>query len=256
MRLTVLGSAASYAGPGQACTGHYLEAGGARVLLDCGNGVLSNLGKVTDPLALDAVFVTHAHPDHFADLYALNSLLRYAPEGPRPPLALYMPEGLWEALCGPVNTRIATDLALAFVPVLLVDGESVAVGDLTITPRRVDHIEPTYALVAEADGARLVYTADTAPGPAAFAVSLGADLLLAEATFPEAYAGFGPHMTASQAGALARDAGVRALVLAHVWPTNDRAAMVTYAAAVFDGPVVVANELDVFEISPVGGKDD
>ena len=88
------------------------------------------------------------------------------------------------------------------------------------------------------------------------AVSLGADLLLAEATFPEAYAGFGPHMTASQAGALARDAGAAALVLAHVWPTNDRAAMVALAATVYDGPVVVANELDVFEISPAGGKDE
>ena len=50
----------------------------------------------------------------------------------------------------------------------------------------------------------------------------GADLLLAEATLPEAYAGAAPHMTASQAGELAREAGARALVLVHVWPTNDR----------------------------------
>ena len=68
MRVTVLGSCASYPGAGQACAGHLVEGGGARVLLDCGHGVVANLGRALDPTTLDAVIISHAHVDHFADV--------------------------------------------------------------------------------------------------------------------------------------------------------------------------------------------
>jgi hypothetical protein len=45
------------------------------------------------------------------------------------------------------------------------------------------------------------------------------------------------------------------LVLTHVWPTNDRELMVRIASEAFGGPVVVASELDVFDIAPKGGED-
>ena len=250
MRLTVLGSSASCAGPGQACAGHYVEGGGARVLLDCGNGVLSNLGRVTDPLALDAVFVTHNHPDHYVDLYGLQSMARYAPEGAAGPIPLYLPAGLFERMQLLLSERGAREFAEAFVPVPLVHGESVVVGGLTVTAHLVQHTAPTFALIVRADGARLVYTADTAPCDGVFEASAGADLLLAEATLPERFASASPHMTATQAGALARDAGAGALVMVHVWPTNDREQMVVLASKNFGGPVTVARELDEFEIAP------
>jgi ribonuclease BN (tRNA processing enzyme) len=62
-------------------------------------------------------------------------------------------------------------------------------------------------------------------------------------------------MTASQAGELARNAGARALVLTHVWPTNDRELMASIASEAFGAPVVVASELDSFDIAPKGGED-
>lgn len=255
MRLTVLGSSASYAGPGRACAGYYLEAAGARVLFDCGNGTLANLGRVEDPLGLDAVFVTHDHIDHYADVFALHAALRYAPEGPRAPMPLYLPAGLFERMKCLLSGRGAAELAEAFVPVDLVAGEPVTLGGLTVTPEPVEHTDPTFALIAEADGARLVYTSDTRPCGGVSNAAIGADLLLAEATLPEPYAGAAPHMTASQAGELARTAGARALVLTHVWPTNDRVLMARIATQAFGAPVVVASELDAFDIVPKVGKD-
>jgi ribonuclease BN (tRNA processing enzyme) len=250
MRLTVLGSAASYAGQGQACAGYLIEGGGARVLFDCGNGVLAKLARVLDPLTVDAVFITHGHPDHFVDLYALQSLLRYAPEGPAPSLPLWVPNGLFERMQALLSDRGRTELYEAFRCSELTAGESVRIRDLTVTPCPVEHTPPTFALVAEADGVRLCYTADTAPTADVLAAARGADLLLAEATLPEAYAGRAPHLTAGQAGALARDADVSALVLTHVWPSNDRSAMVVQAAAEFDGPVSVASEYAMYEVRP------
>jgi len=256
MRVTVLGSSASYPGAGRACAGHFVEAGGARVLFDCGNGTVSNLARVTDPTQLDAVFITHNHPDHYADLYALHAGLRYAPQGPLSPMPLYLPEGLWERLPCLLSERGATDLAEAFVPMTLAAGEAVAVGALTVTPVAVEHTDPTFALVADADSVRLTYTSDTAPCGGVEDAARGADLLLAEATLPERYADAAPHMTARQAGELARKAGVRALALVHVWPTNDRDLMARIASDAFGATVVVADEFDVFEINTPGRKDD
>jgi ribonuclease BN (tRNA processing enzyme) len=255
MRLTVLGSSASHAGAGQACAGHYLEAGDARVVFDCGNGALANLGRIADPLGLDAVFVTHNHIDHYADVYSLHAALRYAPDGPRAPMPLYLPAGLFDRMKGLLSARGAAEFDEAFVPIALESGRAVTLGGLRVTPIAVEHTDPTFALIAEADGARLVYTSDTRPCGAVHQAAVGADLLLAEATLPEPYADAAPHMTASQAGELAREAGARALVLTHVWPTNDRELMARIASEAFGGPVVVASELDVFDIAPKGGKD-
>jgi ribonuclease BN (tRNA processing enzyme) len=250
MRLTVLGSSASYAGPGQACAGHLLEGDDARVLLDCGNGVLANLSSIIDPLTLDAVFVTHGHPDHFLDLYALQALLRYAPAGPADPLPLCMPGGLFKAMSCFLSDRGNSELHAAFTLHDMLDGETMAVGDLLVTPHKTEHTDDSFALRVTDGSTTLCYTSDTAPGEAALRVAAGCDLLLAEATLPEAYRGAAPHLTAAEAGELGRVAGAGQLVLTHIWPTNDRDVMAAEAAAAFGRPVTVAQEFDTFEVVP------
>ena len=243
MRLTVLGSAASFADAGRACAGHLIRTHDVAVLFDCGNGVLSNLGRVMDPLELDAVFITHEHVDHFADVYALQAALRYAPDGPRPPMPLYMPPGLFQRMSAVLSERGRAELAEAFVVHEMVDGAEVGIGALRIVPRTVDHVDPTFALIATADGSVLCYTADTAPGEAVVAAARGADVLLAEATLPPAYQGKVAHMTAGEAAALAVEADVGVLVLSHLWPSVDRATAAREAREVFPGRVIVADEL-------------
>lgn len=254
MRLTVLGSSASYAGPGQAGSGYLVESDGARVLFDCGPGVIANLQRVCDPLTLDAVFVTHNHPDHIVDLYALQAMLRYAPQGPADPVALWTPPELFERLACLLSDRGARELREAFDDRDLSACDPIMVKNLRITPYPVAHTDPTFAIVAEADGVRLCYTADTMPGAAVLSAARGSDLLLAEATLPQQYAGRAPHLTAAEAGALATDAGVGELVLTHVWPTNDRALMVAEAAALYAGPVSVATELASYEVLSTGER--
>jgi len=250
MRLTVLGSAASYASAGQACTGHLVRTEGAVVLMDCGNGTVANLASIVDPLDLDAVFVTHEHIDHFADIYCLQALLRYAPSGPAGPLSLHCPPGLFERMGAVLSEKGRSELAEAFVVHDLVEGSPIEFEGLTVTPHQVHHVEPTFGLIAEegATGRLLTYTSDTGPGPAADAIAAGAHTLLAEATLPDEFAGRAPHLTARECGELASRAGVERLVLAHVWPTNDREAMARQAAEAFDGEIRVAEEFDTFDI--------
>ena len=248
MRLTFLGTAASYPDAGRACAGYLLQDGGTSVLFDCGNGVLGNLGRVLDPTHLDAVFITHAHVDHFADVYALQAALRYSPAGPLPPLPLHLPRGLFESMACILTEHGAGELAEAFQPHVLADGIPIQVGTITVTPHLVPHIDPTFALCADVNGTRICYTSDTAPGIGAHEAIRGAKLLLADATLPILYEDRAPHMTPAQAATLARDAGVETLVLTHLWPTVDREGAASDAAAIFPGRVIVADELGSIEI--------
>ncbi len=75
MRLTVLGGVwPPYPPAGGACSGYLLENDGDRILIDCGNGVLSRLQKYLAPWELDAIVISHLHNDHISDLF----ILRYA----------------------------------------------------------------------------------------------------------------------------------------------------------------------------------
>ena len=65
-----------------------------------------------------------------------------------------------------LSERGAREFAEAFVPIELVDGETIEIGDLRVTPFEVVHTVPTFALRAEVDGTCLCYTSDTAPGDA------------------------------------------------------------------------------------------
>lgn len=252
MRVTVLGSAASHAGRGQACAGHLIEGGGARVLFDCGNGVLANLYQVMSPGDLDAVFISHNHPDHYADIYSLHAFIRYAPDGAVDPIPVYMRPELYERMQVLLSERGASEFRKAFPLTPLEPGVDVTIDGLTVTAHEVDHTDPTFGLVAQAEGATVVYTADTLPGEAVNTLARGADLLLAEATLPDEYEGGSPHLNARQAGRLAADAGVGRLVLVHIWPSNDREAMVREAREEFAGPVHIADELDAWDVVPRG----
>lgn len=248
MRLTVLGSAASYAGAGEACAGYLLETAEVAILLDCGNGVLANLARLIDPLTLDAVFVSHGHPDHFLDLYAMQSLLRYAPQGPAPAMPLHAPAGLFDGMLSLHSGGGAEDMREAFEVHDLAAASAVVLGDVTLTPLASSHMERSFGFVLDGPGSRLAYTSDTRPCPEADAIAAGADVLLAEATLPEAYAGRAPHMTAREAGELATRARASRLVLTHIWPTNDREAMRREAREAFDGEVLIAEEMLVVEL--------
>lgn len=248
MKLTVLGSGASYPAPGRACAGYLVQTGSTSVLLDCGNGVLSNLGRVIDPVTLDAIIISHGHIDHFADVFALQAALRYAPSGPVPPVPLWLPDGLFGRMQALLGQRGARELDEAFLVHETSPGARMTIGDLSVAAHRVEHTMGACALVVEGDGARLCYTGDTRLGDAVRQAVNGAGTILADATLPEEFAGRAPHMTPAEAGMLAAGAGARTLVLTHLWPTIDRERALVEAGAHFGGRVIVATELAALDI--------
>ena len=71
MRLTVLGGCGAWPAAGQACSGYLVEQDGFRLLVDPGYAIVPRLLELIDAAEVDAVLVSHGHPDHCADLHPL-----------------------------------------------------------------------------------------------------------------------------------------------------------------------------------------
>jgi ribonuclease BN (tRNA processing enzyme) len=235
MELTVLGCSGSYNGPrGGACSGYLLRCGATSVWLDCGNGTFGHLQQHLAVEDLDAVVITHEHPDHCVDVYGLHVLMRYGLE--REGLPVYAPHGLAEHL----GQLVGGDWGKAFEWLPIDESEHATCGDLTMCFSRTDHPPPTYAVEATSQGKRMIYTSDTGPGWSVDAFDPGADLVLSEATYLHGEKPAEIHLSAHEAGKAAREAGARRLMLTHLWPRLDVHRAVDEGSDAFGEPVVLA----------------
>ncbi len=219
MRLTVLGSGPVQPNPGGACSGYLLEIDRRAFLLDCGSGVLGRLLEHRPLHSLEAIFLSHDHPDHCLDLINIRQALAHAPGAGRevalPVLALpetiesmealgrvFDPEGFWNGWIEWRPLDPQRDLQLEALRI-----------DLHLTR----HYRPCLAMRFRHSGRSLVYTADGGPDTDLVDFARGAQLLLCEATLavrdqaPDSWG----HMSAGEAGRLAADAGVERLLLTH-----------------------------------------
>jgi len=249
VRLTVLGSAGSHPGPGRACAGLLVEHADTRLMLDIGNGSLSNLQRVVDVSAVDALVVSHAHPDHFADVYGLYYALRFHPDGDQH-LSVYAPAGFLEL----AGRLLDSESRISFADVLGVEdvaaGDRVVVGPLELVFGAARHPIEAVTTRVEAGGVTLVYTGDTAYSAAVVAAASGADLLVCDATWLERSGSHpeGVHCTGLDAGRIAAEAGVGRLMVTHVYPRLDPEQVAAEARSVFDGEVLAADDLMVVEL--------
>jgi ribonuclease BN (tRNA processing enzyme) len=244
MRLTVVGASGSLPGP-HSCASCYLLEGEHegrtwRVLLDLGSGALGVLQRFVDPLTIDAVLLSHLHPDHYFDISGLYVLWRYHPGGERPPIPVWGPRGVAHQCARAYGLRKDPGMSAQF-DFHEYDGKPIVLGPFTISAAQVVHPITAYGLRVEADGAVLVYSGDTGPCQELVELAERADLLLAEAAFVES--GANPvdlHLTGKQAGAAAAEAKVSRLVLTHVPPWHDPEAARAEAAEVFQGSIDLA----------------
>jgi len=228
--ITVLGCDGSYPGPGGAASGYLLRAGGATVWLDCGPGTLAALQTHVGLDQVDAVVVSHEHPDHRSDLEGFAVACAYVVR--RHGIPVYAPAGVRE------HGYHTSTPALEFTD--LADGSSFAVGTMAFTASRTDHGPETLALRVEADGRSLGYSADTGVGWSPSQLGPPLDLLLSEATYTAEHEGESQHLSGRQAGRLAQEAGAQRLLLTHLWPITDRAALRAEAEAAYGAEVELA----------------
>jgi ribonuclease BN (tRNA processing enzyme) len=232
LTLTVLGCSGSFPGAGGACSGYLVDDGSTRLWLDAGSGTLANLQRHIDLAELDALVLSHEHPDHWTDVEGFHNVLRFVLL--RRGFPVYAPAGL--------RQRTYEDMAPWVAWNDVSDGDHATVGTLDLTFSRTDHGPETLAVRVDAAtaGTSLGYSADTGPGWSLEALGEGLGCGLCEATVPIDREGEMQHLSARQAGASARAAGARSLVLTHLWPTLDPERSRSDGAEAFGEPVEVA----------------
>jgi len=238
MRLTVLGSCGAWPDAGQACSGYLVEHDGFRMLVDLGYAVVPRLLERVTAGQVDAVLISHGHPDHCADL---NPLLRARVfrDDPPPPLPVY-------ALPGALDAVLALDrpeaLDSGYVLHELTAGGSLDIGPFQVQTRLLPHWLPNAGMRLTADGKVLAYTGDTGPSHDVAGLARGADVLLAEASYVNQVPGDSRRYLSSarQQGRQAAEAGAGHLLLTHLMPGTDPSAAQAAARHGYDGEVSVA----------------
>ncbi|MEH1168271.1 MBL fold metallo-hydrolase [Micromonospora sp. CPCC 205539] len=238
MRLTVLGACGAWPEAGQASSGYLIEHDGFRLLVDLGYATVPRLLEHLDVDQVDAVFISHGHPDHCADL---NPLLRARAlrKDPPPPLPVY-------TLPGALDAVLALDrpgmLDSAYTLHEFTAGSTLGIGPFRTETRPLPHYVPNAGVRLTAGGRVLAYTGDTGPDANVVELARDADLLLAEASYvhevPADSTGY--QSSARDAGRQATAAGVGHLLLTHLLPGTDHAAARAAARTEYDGELGVA----------------
>lgn len=261
LTLTILGCSPAAPNVGGACSGYLVRDGDTAVLMDCGSGVAGRIAQHVPPNRLTAVAISHLHPDHYFDLVPLYYVLRFGPHRPpgyEPRVPLLVPPG------GSEHVKRLTQL-VAGSPTLLEDVFSMSdyavdrefqLGSLRFTFHEVQHYVLSHAMrVVGADGATFVFSSDVGPCEALVDAARRADLLMCESALldPE-HDEPDPvrrgHMSAAEAGAAARAAGARQLLLTHyrsgeAYDARHREG----ASAAFGAPVDLAREGQTYTVS-------
>ena len=261
--------------PNSYASSQVIVAGRAAYVIDCGDGVATQLVKAGIPLtALRAVFITHHHSDHNAD-YGNLLLLAWAS-------GLHSPVGTWgppplrritrlfiEMNAVDIRARVQDEGRPPFEPLikpheLTRSGQVMTDSNVTVTCARVDHPPLDIALAYRFDCSdrSIVISGDTKPSDDLVKLAHGADVLVHEALYAPAVerlatrAGNAGSLTKSilnhhtrveDAGRIAAAAGVKTLVLSHFVPADDPSITpemwLEAAKKHFNGNVVVGRDL-------------
>lgn len=242
MRLTVVGCSGSFPGPGNPSSCYLVEADGFRVLLDVGSGSVGALQRYVDLADVDAVLVSHLHPDHCIDLLALYVARSYDPRRTFPSLPVYVPHAGGGHLARAYGRADGPGLTGAYDFHDWTSGTH-DIGPFKVTVARVAHPVETYGMRLEHGGKVLTYSGDSGPCDPLVTLALDADLALFESSFEVGRDDRAPrdlHLTGRDAGEHAARAGARQLVLTHLPPWNEPEVSLRDAKAAFGGAVELA----------------
>ncbi|MFH9352452.1 MBL fold metallo-hydrolase [Kitasatospora sp. NPDC017646] len=234
--LTVLGTCGAWPEAGRAASGFLLEYDGFRLVLDLGYGTLPRLLEHCGAGELDAVVITHEHPDHCADLSALCRARYFAePRGAR--LPLYCTPGVVDRVQA---MEPSEELGEVF-EVHRLPSDGCQVGPLRLESALLPHHVPHAGVRLTAPGLAVAYSGDAGPGEPLAELAADCDLFIAGVTLR------GTDrdpllLSAFEAGAWAARARARRLLLTHFWPGADRSGSVSEAGSGFAGEVVAAEE--------------
>ena len=245
VRVVILGTGTIIPSQSRRATSLLVEAHGETVLFDCGPGALEAVERSGRSYKdISRIFITHFHPDHTLGLGRLFSAMKNDGSFPiEGRIEIFGPPGLecfienWNVLYGGIVPNNDS---------LILNGAFRSArhpgGGAEVSAVEVDHAGmAAYAYRLSHQGSSVVFTGDTGYTRSIVGLADGADLLVAECSFPDDRAMNG-HLTPSSAGRIASEAGVGRIVLVHLYPPVEEASAIEGVKRLYTGPVEVASD--------------
>ncbi len=216
--------------------------------MDCGPGTAGQIALHVPPHQLDAVAISHFHPDHYFDLVALYYLLKFG-QRRSDRLPVYIPPGGRAFLdqFGRVISDHEHMLEDIFELREYTPTAQTSIANVTFEFHPVQHYIPSYAMrVTTGEGTVVTFSSDVAPCPQLEIPARDADLFLCESAMLDASQDEKDpsrrgHMTAAEAGAAAAAAHAKRLLITHYrsGPDHDVHHLAS-AGRAFSGPIELA----------------
>lgn len=252
MRLTIVGCGTAAPDPERAGSGYFLEAGGLKLLMDCGPGVVHHLARFElDWHNLTHLLITHFHNDHIGDVPALFFAWRWGMLPARSqPLNVLAPKGMQKRMRQMANAmgRHVTDAGFK-VEVHELSGEDERLLNDVVHLKTLStpHTPESIAFRIDAPDGTIGYTGDTGYSEQVSVFLSRVDILIMECSLPDDQA-MDTHLTPSSAARMAQQANPGALVLTHVYPQLDRNSLAEKVRdAGWTGDTVIAQDGMVIE---------
>jgi len=245
MKLTVLGCYGPYPKARGACSGYLLESQDTKILIDCGNGVLSRLLEYCGNLNnIDAILISHLHPDHMSDLMVLRYAIAIGQMKGKvsKSIDLYTP-------ASPKEDYERIQYQQAFTMHTIQDGDEININGIKISFKRTDHPIECYAMAFEKENKKFVYSGDTKYHEPLIEFAQKSDVFLCEGgILQKDWNENVPHVSVKQAAELALKAGVKRLLLTHFYPEVSPYQLFEEAREVFPYILELAEERKTYFI--------
>jgi ribonuclease BN (tRNA processing enzyme) len=216
------------------------------LLLDLGQGSFPRLANLLDPGELDAVLISHLHPDHFIDLVALRHYLRWGPNHPRR-VRVIGPRGLGDRIDA---LHAEPGFSAAALEIEAIEAGHLVIGSLAVDVARVTHADESFGFRLAVGGRPgLVYSGDCGRAEDLDVLVRPGDTLLSEVSF-----GPGPvplsaaHLDGPTVGALAARTRAGQVLLTHLLMGHDEAQTVASVQRPYNGPVHLVRPGDTFSV--------
>ena len=253
MRVTIIGAGAAYPGPGEACSGFLVQEENTSLLIDCGNGVLSNLQKYINPADITDIYISHLHADHFFDLIPYRYFLYYGLRVARDKRPhLHLPPDGKDVLEKVVSYFAETDTFFddAFILSEYDAEKLIALADFSVIPVPVKHYIASYG-ISISGKCRIAYSSDSGECDGLQKLAKEADIFICNVgdSLNNGQMNNWGHLKPEKAGMLAEKAGVKRMLLSHLLPGSNKQRCLESAATHFKGSLDIAASGESYELT-------
>lgn len=241
MEVLFLGSGTAVPVRQHSPSGLIIKTEGQCLLFDIGPGTLGRLQLVdVDYAQIDHLLLTHLHPDHTLDLATLLLVFNYAPNAERtapfPITGCRGVEAFFKRMVDLYPEVAPVSFELQFREVYR---EEFAIGNVSVRTAPTAHTPESVAYRVSTEKHSVVYSGDASPRGELARLAEGADLLISECSFPKGWE-TEDHLNAETVAEIARQAGVKSLVVTHCYPPALAVDLVAQIRGRFQGEVQVA----------------